>query len=332
MNSRVVIGLAALMLAGFVATAAALMKAHELSHENTATNADLVGSAAETLADPLDPNSGDSRLVTTGLSNSTDTTLNGEGDPPGSSDQKSLSEEIEMLRQSLAQQQQTILDLSREIASLKEAPPTISTADTAADVIAAVASEESVDSPTTANSGSAQPRRGNASPPREALVLSGVDPGIADDIKQRLDARALADLQIRDQAAREGWLDAPDFRERRDALLPERVSVRDELGTDTFDRYLYNRGRNNRVVVSSVMSGSAAQIAGFLPGDMIYSYAGSQVFSMRELTRATRAGEAGAPTEVQVIRDGSSFILDVPRGPLGVTMAATRVDPETTIE
>ena len=314
------------MLVGFVVTAAALIKAHEVSHENVSTTVGVAASPA-----------GATDSVASAVSDFSDSESSGSGSVDTAMDsvvslQSNLSEEIDMLRQSLAQQQQTILELSRELATLKETPLVIGSAEIPAEVVAATVSPGPGDNPTTTNTGASPSRRGNASPPREALVQSGVDPGIADDITQRLDARALADLQIRDQAAREGWLDAPDFRERRDALLPERVSVRDELGTETFDRYLYNRGRNNRVVVSSVMSGSAAQIAGFLPGDMIYSYAGSQVFSMRELTRATRAGEAGAPTEVRVVRDGSAFILDVPRGPLGVTMAAIRVDPETAIE
>lgn len=259
-----------------------------------------------------------------------------------SADTDNLNRQISLLQQSVSQQQQTILALTRDIASLKDELTKIAdeqsqfdpNADSAGSPISAVDG-----TPAGSALGAVSNRGGNifeqsresALPPREALVRSGVDAVIADEITQRLDARALADLQIRDQAAREGWLESEDFRERRDALLPEPVSVREELGIDTWDRYLYNVGRTNRVVVSSIMAGSAAQLAGFMAGDIIYAYAGSRVFTMQELQQATRAGEAGAPTEVQVLRSGGTIILDVPRGPLGVSMTATRVDPDSAL-
>ncbi len=313
MSSKGLTAIAILGLLGFTVTAAMLVKIHKVSHDHDADTGSVISTPSANTALSANGDTGtETATVETGIT-------------------ASLNEQIVLLQRSVEQQQQTILSLTRDMATLKEdlaaveAVAAATTSDASTDTRAL--NTESTDLAAVVNDGFAptNDRRGLA--PRDALVRSGVDEIVAEQLTQRLDARALADLQIRDQAAREGWLTSPDFRERRDALLPEAVSVRDELGDDTWDRYLYNSGSGNRVVVSSIMAGSAAQLTGILPGDTIYSYAGSRIFTMRELRQATQAGEAGEPTEVQVLRDGSSIILDVPRGPLGVSMTAARVDP-----
>jgi S1-C subfamily serine protease len=81
------------------------------------------------------------------------------------------------------------------------------------------------------------------------------------------------------------------------------------------------------VAVRSVIAGSAAEAAGILPGDRVLRYAGDRVFGGEALRAATRAGDPGATIPVELERDGSTLLLYLPRGPIGIRMGFVRERP-----
>jgi S1-C subfamily serine protease len=99
--------------------------------------------------------------------------------------------------------------------------------------------------------------------------------------------------------------------------------LRDEFGDDIYDRYLYAMGKHNRVVVASVIPGSAADQAGIREGDMILRYGDGRVFTWPELRKATTEGYRGEYVTLNVQRDQQFLSMLVPRGPLGVRMRSS---------
>ncbi|MBT8117129.1 MAG: PDZ domain-containing protein [Gammaproteobacteria bacterium] len=161
----------------------------------------------------------------------------------------------------------------------------------------------------------------------ERFVNAGFQPDVAARLKRDMDQLALDRLYLRDQAVREGWLGTPRYRDELRALNARQENPRQELSTDDYDRYLYAMGRPNRVVVSSVLTGSPASEAGLQAGDAIISYDGSRTFSPSEIRRQTTSGSAGTLVPVEVLRDGQRMVIYLPRGPLGVNMGAVSVKP-----
>jgi C-terminal processing protease CtpA/Prc len=160
------------------------------------------------------------------------------------------------------------------------------------------------------------------------LVKAGLEPWRAEDIARKQSQQALARLELRDKAARENYLRTTRFRQEMQELEASAPSVRDEIGIDTYDKYLYQSGQSNRVAISSVMTGSAAEQAGMLDGDLILSYDNQRLFNYRQLRGLTTAGERGETINVTVSRGGSEVSLALPRGPLGVGLDMVSVDPQ----
>jgi hypothetical protein len=160
------------------------------------------------------------------------------------------------------------------------------------------------------------------------LVKAGIEVWRADEIARKQSQWALARLELRDKAVREDYLRSPQYRQEMRELLNSEPSVRDEIGTDLYDKYLYQSGQNNRVAVSSIMAGSAAEQAGMRSGDLILSYNDQRLFDSRQLQNLTTAGERGETISVTVARGGNEIALALPRGPLGVGLQAASADPE----
>lgn len=171
------------------------------------------------------------------------------------------------------------------------------------------------------------PEDAAASSLERALITAGVDPVSAADIRQRQDELTLAEMYLRDQAIREGWLDTPRFQEALAGLEQQRVSLRDEIGDGAYDRYLAARGEPNRVRVDEVMSASPAAAAGLQRGDIVLRYGDARIFRPGDLVAETRAGSAGEPVRVEVLRAGQRIEIEVPRGPLGLRIAAAQGEP-----
>ena len=164
---------------------------------------------------------------------------------------------------------------------------------------------------------------------QRTLVAAGVDPGTAAEIMRSQSRLEMQRLELRDQASREGWLNSDRFFEELRELGGDAGALRDEIGDDAYDRFLYLTGQPNRVVVASLIDGSPAQLAGIEAGDVVLDYADSRVFGYTELRDATRAGQRGEYVLVRVQRGPSTLELSVPRGPLGVRLEVDRVDPDT---
>lgn len=161
------------------------------------------------------------------------------------------------------------------------------------------------------------------------VLAAGFPPEEVARFRARLDELELERLYLRDRATREGWLDTPRFREESGALGRAFLGLRDEFDEGLYDWVLYSTGHPNRVAVTEVLSGSAAEAAGLRGGDVIVRYDQRLVLSPSELRDATADGRAGELIAVEVQRRGDPAPLRifVPRGPLGVRMAPTRVEP-----
>lgn len=160
-----------------------------------------------------------------------------------------------------------------------------------------------------------------------ALVAAGIDATTATEIRRRRDELSLSEIYLRDQAAREGWLDTPDFAAKMAEIDGQRTSIRDEIGDEAYDRYLAALDHPNRVAVNEVLLESPAAVAGIQAGDVVLRYGETRIFDPSELVTATRGGIAGEIVRMEIIRQGRQFEIEVPRGPLGVTIAASRGDP-----
>jgi len=258
----------------------------------------------------------------------------------------SLEADIALLRDQLKQgvRRQDQLQLAlKEVAELREqtreldeklAQAVLSSVESFSD--SSVSGNLASDGQTSAlnEAGSAQQWRGwgnesgDSNQTYDDLVGAGVDPLVAQDIKFRADQFSLQRLDLIDQASREGWRDSDEFDQRMSELREQRPDIRAELGDENYDRYRYQTGRDNRVQLASVIDGSAASLSGLQPGDMVLSYAGQRVFSMRELQNATRDGSRGEIVSVEVSRFGQSVTVDLERGPLGVTLESMRQEPD----
>lgn len=253
----------------------------------------------------------------------------GPSNPSDKADPVRLAEELKRLETALSsaeaergQLAQSLRDMNQRINALNE------------QLAAVDAGSDAEQSPASPHTGSGfgfddslvipiDPDRGR----RDKLIAAGVDASTADNIEQRQNRYQLARLDLIDQAAREGWRESDEFDQRLAALDEERVDVREELGDEVYDRFLYEQGGSNRVGIDSVIGGSAAQLAGIRSGDMIVSYADGRVFKLPELQAATRSGARGESVQVTLYRDGELIAIDVPRGPLGVTLRRLRREP-----
>ena len=158
----------------------------------------------------------------------------------------------------------------------------------------------------------------------DRFLAAGFDPVSAAELKKRADEIEMDRLYLRHRARREGWHRTPEY---DDAVRELRQGMKNELGEDTYDRFLYASERSNRLLVDSVMESSPAQQTGLQPGDIIFRYDGSRVFSYRDLRDATSRGELGETVPVEIRRGAEILEVELPRGPLGVSLDRTTVQP-----
>jgi len=217
----------------------------------------------------------------------------------------------------------TLVGLNRDIAALEQAIGAFNLPGGGAaggGIAAAEASGTAAERPRAGARG-----RGGFDP--DGLLAAGVDPVVGAELERRNDAWQLARLELVDRAAREGWDDSDQLEDQLEQLDAERPDLREELGDERYDAYLYASGRSNRVVVAAVIPGSAAESAGLREGDIVSSYAGDRLFDIRTLQRASRSGSLGENVTVQALRDGQTVQVSIPRGPLGVSLERESVEP-----
>jgi len=161
----------------------------------------------------------------------------------------------------------------------------------------------------------------------ENLIKGGIDPALAEDIVRRKNSVELKKLELQDRATRDNFLNTQQYYDELAEINSQDVDLRQELGDDRYDEYLYNSKQNNRIRVTSVMLESAAEQAGILSGDVVLSYDGRRMFLWQELKEATAEGRLGEYVSISINRNGEIFSFSVPRGPLGIQMGATRLEP-----
>lgn len=167
----------------------------------------------------------------------------------------------------------------------------------------------------------------NSNLKKDNLLKAGLSEAVAEDIIRRRSELELRKLELHDRATREGYLGTVRYVNEITALMSEDISLREELGDDAYDRYLYANNRTNRVKALSVIQGSEAEKAGMKDGDIIVSYGTLRVFEWNELKQETSKGTLGEYVTVDVLRNGQLMSLYLPRGPLGVRLGTARVEP-----
>jgi len=231
-----------------------------------------------------------------------------------------LSEQVSALREALVQEKRARAALEDEFgllrARLAQAPaPTASaTAQVAAPAPIPVEKPAEVES------------RPPAFDPQR-VIAAGFSASEVERFRARVAEIELERLHLRDRAQREGWVDAPAFEMQSRRIEGELYGLREEFDEDLYDWMRFAEGQPNRVGVTEVLTGSAAESAGLRTGDLIVRYDERLVFSPAELGIATSAGEAGATVEVELLRNGESLRVFVPRGPLGVRLERLSIAP-----
>jgi len=183
----------------------------------------------------------------------------------------------------------TVAVLQRKLEALEDSSDTAQSEDLSGLNDSAVLSENLSQEVSSASAGDAPPRQRRL----RQFEAAGVDAGTAEQLLTRLDQQQLAELELRDEAARGGWLESDEYEERQQELETSAPDLQRELGDDGYDRYLFATGRANRVRVDSVINGSAAQQADVRQGDLIINYAGEQIYRINDLQAATRDGVRG---------------------------------------
>ena len=159
------------------------------------------------------------------------------------------------------------------------------------------------------------------------LIKGGINPGFAEDIVRRKNSVELKRLELQDRASRDNYLNTQRYYDELAEINRQDISLREELGDELYDEYLYNSKQNNRIKIVSVMLGSAAEQAGINNGDVVLSYDNKRMFSWQELKGATAEGQLGEYVSMSIYRNGEIYSFSVPRGPLGVQLGSTRLTP-----
>ena len=162
---------------------------------------------------------------------------------------------------------------------------------------------------------------------RDNIINSGIDSYNADEILLRLDQQNDRSLELHKLIQNSSSTERGEYGKELLELNKNKISLRSEMGDDAFDQYLFLNNENNRVKVTSVMSGSPAESAGLQLDDIIISYDYQKIITLTDIQSTSSKGETGNNTIMQIIRDGEEISLTVPRGTLGAYLDPVLVDP-----
>ena len=159
----------------------------------------------------------------------------------------------------------------------------------------------------------------------ENLIKGGIASSIAEDIVRRKNSVELKRLELQDRAKRDNYSNTQRYYDELDDINQQDVNLREELGDDSYDEYLYASKQNNRIKIASVMLGSAAELAGIQKNDVVLSYDNKRMFTWQELKDATTEGQLGEFVSINIYRNGEIYSFTVLRGPLGTQLGATQL-------
>lgn len=221
-----------------------------------------------------------------------------------------LQEEI-LARKTL---QKEVATLSKKVASLATAKNNIPVTDETETV-------------THTGESAADSTGGNTWFDQQALIDVGMTKSEAEQLKTQFEKLELEKLYLRDQAIREGWTGGRRYREEFKKLEAKSDSIKQNLGEDAYDAYLFASKQQNRIAVQSVLSSSAADKAGMLSGDQVIRYNGERIYNGQDLRNATTQGDLTETVPIEILRDDKPMELYVQRGPLGIRMSSVSVAP-----
>ena len=161
----------------------------------------------------------------------------------------------------------------------------------------------------------------------ENLIRGGIASTIAEDIVRRKNSIELKRLELQDRAKRDNYLNTQRYYDELDDINKQDINLREELGDQRYDEYLFTSKQNNRIRINSVMLGSAAEQSGIQKSDVVLSYDNRRMFNWQELKDATTEGQLGEFVSINIVRNGEIYSFTVPRGPLGIQLGSTRLEP-----
>ncbi len=135
----------------------------------------------------------------------------------------------------------------------------------------------------------------------ENLIRGGIATPVAEDIVRRKNSIELKKLELQDRAKRDNYLNTQRYYDELDAISQQDVNLREELGDERYDEYLYSSKQNNRIKIASVMLGSAAEQSGIQKDDVVLSYDNKRMFSWQELKDATTEGQLGEFVSINIV-------------------------------
>ncbi len=136
-----------------------------------------------------------------------------------------------------------------------------------------------------------------------------------DEVNRLRDVAALDLLEQSHQRQREMIEKYPEMAGWRSIRDPLRQSMSEQK----YVSYLEATGRPTAARIGNLLPGSPGAAAGLREGDRIVRYGDQRVFGGGDLEYATLQGSYGEPVVVEVERDGATFTLTLPRGPIGVS-------------
>jgi PDZ domain len=160
-----------------------------------------------------------------------------------------------------------------------------------------------------------------------ALAGVGLDATKMADLERRYRALAAAEVQLRHNAEQEGSLDSTSLAEKLDLIATARLSIRQEIGDEAYDLFLFAIGEPNRVFVTDVEQHSPGEIAGLQAGDVVVRYDGARLFSTDDLLAEIDAATPGKVVRLDVLRQGNPIQIEVADGSPGTGFAATQEPP-----
>ena len=164
---------------------------------------------------------------------------------------------------------------------------------------------------------------------RSALVAAGVAESNAEDIVRKQSEWELDRLELQDQALREGWYGTDRYSETLRELSRDAIDLRTEIGERAYDEYLFQTGESNRIKVTSVIQGSAAEQSGLLPGDIIETYGDAYIYDYSDLRSATADGVRGETVPVLIRRGDNLIEAEIARGPMGIRLEPLNFPPSS---
>lgn len=244
---------------------------------------------------------------------------------------KEINSKLNDLVLQLENERQARKHLQQSLAQLRQDLKKTGIENLSEDITEALPDETTVSDPASAaNVASAQMNQfgvQNVSDREQALLSVGLDNADIDKIDKRIEQQEMQQLYLQNKARREGWYGTQRYFEESRNLSSNSNIYREELGDDRYDRYLYESGQNNRVLVQSVISGSPAEQVGLIEGDVIYRYGDKRIFGWNDLTSATAEGDPSQVIRIEIKRKDQSLEFYVKRGPLGIRLGSDRVNP-----